>query len=433
MKTYDKYKETEYQWIGSIPINWETKRIKFVCSDIFPGATPSTDKKEYWDGNIPWVPSGCCHDCDVNEAPKYITELGLQNSSTRIIPANTTIIALTGATCAQLGYLTINSCANQSVVAFVENKKKAYSKFLFYALRAARSSILTSQTGGAQAGINVEDCKNIILAFPPLEEQRVIADFLDAKTAELDKEKENLLNQMELLKVLKSSVITKAVSGGLRGERDSYESRLFGISIPKDWTVKQLKFALSGIQDGTHGTFERIAEGKLLLSAKNIAEDGIEIGDNEAHISEDDYRGIISNGYPQKGDIAICCVGTIGRCCLYEFDQPLAFQRSVTFLRPNRDHFAKFLLYVLRSNLVSSQLEKNKKTATISGIYMGDIAQLMIPVPPLAEQKQIATYLDSRTAQIDEQIALQEQQIQLIEELKQSIISQAVTGKIKVI
>lgn len=70
--------------------------------------------------------------------------------------------------------------------------------------------------------------------------------------------------------------------------------------IPKDWNVCKLKRIAERLTDGTHGTYERTSEGYLLLSAKNVFEDGLHIGENESLISEEDYQSIISNGFPKK-------------------------------------------------------------------------------------------------------------------------------------
>lgn len=94
-------------------------------------------------------------------------------------------------------------------------------------------------------------------------------------------------------------------------------------NIPLDWNAKKVKYVISDIKDGTHGTFDRVESGELLLSAKNVFDDGIRIGENESEISILDYKSIISNGFPKRNDVLLCCVGTIGRCCVYEYDQSI--------------------------------------------------------------------------------------------------------------
>lgn len=206
-------KDSQISWLGQIPEHWEVKRMKEICLDVFTGATPSTNQPEYWDGNIPWIPSGCCHDCEVYEAPKYITNEGYKSSSTRWIPAETTIMAITGATCAQVGYLKFDTCANQSVIAFLGNRHYTNARYLFYALRSFRNIILMKRTGGAQAGINTEDCKHILVTLPPLSEQQEIASYLDQKCADIDAIIANCTTQIEKYKTLKRALINEVVTG----------------------------------------------------------------------------------------------------------------------------------------------------------------------------------------------------------------------------
>ena len=197
--------------------------------------------------------------------------------------------------------------------------------------------------------------------------------------------------------------------------------------IPEHWEVRTLKTMLSGLQDGTHGTFENIISNYLLLSAKNITDNGLQFSDLERTISENDYKAIVSNGYPQKGDILLCCVGTIGRCCIYNYDKIYAFQRSVSFLRTNKNESNSFLLYLLRSQICTTQFLMLARTSAQSGIYLSTLANLIIVTPSLFEQQSIAAYLDQKCGEIDELITLQEEMITKLQSYKQSVITEAVT------
>ena len=101
--------------------------------------------------------------------------------------------------------------------------------------------------------------------------------------------------------------------------------------IPTSWHLKRVKYVIEDIKDGTHSTFGRVDSGEVLLSAKNVFDDGLHISENESEITHEDYLQIVSNGFPKKNDVLLCCVGTVGRCCVYQLDKPLAFQRSVSF------------------------------------------------------------------------------------------------------
>ena len=199
-------------------------------------------------------------------------------------------------------------------------------------------------------------------------------------------------------------------------------------NIPLNWNAKKVKYVISDIKDGTHGTFDRVESGELLLSAKNVFDDGIRIGENESEISIADYKSIVSNGFPKRNDVLLCCVGTIGRCCVYEYDQSMAFQRSVTFLRPLQQTNARYLKYALQSDstLVQEQLLINKSAQ--DGLYMGSVRELIIPYPnSKSEQQAIADFLDKECAQIDNIAADLEKQIELLQQYKKSLITETVT------
>ena len=94
----------------------EYKKINELTT-VVTGGTPSTRKNEYWDnGDIPWLQSGCCQNCDVDSTEKYITKEGYNNSSTHMMSADTVMIALTGATAGKVGYLKFEACGNLSLI-----------------------------------------------------------------------------------------------------------------------------------------------------------------------------------------------------------------------------------------------------------------------------------------------------------------------------
>ena len=155
---------------------WEQRKLGDCCN-IFAGGTPSTAIPEYWiDGNINWLPSGNIQDCYINscDIKTKITKKGLEHSSTKMIKKDTALLAMTGATCGKSGYLTCDSTANQSVMAFETNKLN--SRFLYYTFQKNKNLILSFQAGGAQAGINKETCIKFEFKFPSDLEQKQISN-----------------------------------------------------------------------------------------------------------------------------------------------------------------------------------------------------------------------------------------------------------------
>lgn len=175
----------------------EYKKICEITS-VVTGGTPSTSVDEYWaGGSIPWLQSGCCQNCDVNEAEKFITQAGYDNSSARLMPKDTVMIALTGATAGKLGYLNFEACGNQSITGILPCDL-LNQKFLFYYLISKRPQILSDCVGGAQAHISQGYVKNIHVPMCPLAVQEKIVKILD-KTMEIIVSRKRELEELDNL------------------------------------------------------------------------------------------------------------------------------------------------------------------------------------------------------------------------------------------
>lgn len=197
--------------------------------------------------------------------------------------------------------------------------------------------------------------------------------------------------------------------------------------VPEHWNIIQFRRVVENIKDGTHGTHSRENNGFPLLSAKNVFNDGIHIHDNESQISEEAYKLITSNGFPRKNDLLITCVGSIGRCCVYPFDNPIAFQRSVAFLRLNKNSVPQFYKYFVESICYQEQLRANIKLSIQGGVYLGTLVSLYVSLPPQKEQTAIAHYLDTKLGEIDALIGKQQTLLEKLAEQRTAVITHAVT------
>ena len=177
----------------------EYKRIDELTT-VVTGGTPSTAVSEYWEnGSIPWLQSGCCQNCDVNSTEKYITQLGLDNSSARMMPIDTVMIALTGATAGKIGYLNFEACGNQSITGIFPCEE-LNQRFLYYYLISLRPKILSDCVGGAQAHISQGYVKNIRVPVFSLEKQSKIAECLNKAQSIIDYRQKQLQSLDELIK-----------------------------------------------------------------------------------------------------------------------------------------------------------------------------------------------------------------------------------------
>lgn len=188
-----------------------------------------------------------------------------------------------------------------------------------------------------------------------------------------------------------------------------------------------LKRRLISLRDGTHGSFERVANGVPLLSAKNISTGHLDISESESCISEVDYQSIHRNGYLKRGDILLSIVGSIGNAAVFDTSECVAFQRSVAVLRPDPTLLPRFLYYQLQSPTFQAQLQMAVKLSAQGGVYLSDLGEASILVHPPDVQEAIVGYLDRETGRLDALVAAKERVLGLLAEKRRALITQAVT------
>lgn len=440
MKRYETYKETNHKWYPVIPKEWKVCKVKHIAK-TYAGGTPSTVKTEYWNkGNIPWLPSGKLQNGDIAKAEKFITEEGLNGSSTKWIKSNTVLVALTGATCANIGYLKFKACANQSVVAIDEFKDKANSRFLYFMFLMMRKQILTHQTGGAQAGINDGNVKNLYLTLPSLQEQTQIANYLDYKTGLIDAiiaQKETLIKK---LKEQRQAIINEAVTKGLNPDVKLKDSGIEWLGeIPEHWKVCKFRYKF----DTTKG---------LTITKANLQEQGIPcVNYGEIHSRygfelnpEVHNLKYVSEEYLETNKVSLLSKGDFvfadtsediegaGNFTHLNSGIPTFAGYHTIIARLNDNSHFRFIAYFMDSSSYRSQIQNLVKGVKVYSITNKILKDTILFFPPKEEQKMIAEYIDIKVKKIFMSTEKLEKSIQKLKEYRQSLISEAVTGKVDV-
>ncbi len=184
-------------------------------TDSFSGGTPSRSKSEYYGGNIPWIKSGEVNDRFISNVEESITQLGLDNSSAKIVPSNSILVAMYGATAGKVAINLINAAVNQAVLAIVP-KENICLYFLFYFLEYQMDKTLRLVQGG-QPNLNAGIIKDILIDLPCLAEQQKIASVLSAADAEIT----TMQNQLDNLKLQKKALMQQLLTGKRRVKVDS--------------------------------------------------------------------------------------------------------------------------------------------------------------------------------------------------------------------
>jgi len=181
-----QYLKSELDWIDVIPSHWRKDKIFRVADLVTSGGTPQSGNEAYYDGDIYWIQSGDLNDSYITETEKKITNEGLSNSSAKLFPSNTLLIAMSGASIGKLGIQTMEAATNQACCAIIP-AKKIEVKFLYYFFWAMREKLISDAYGGGQPNISQSVIKQTYFYYPTdLNEQKEIIQYLDKVCADID-------------------------------------------------------------------------------------------------------------------------------------------------------------------------------------------------------------------------------------------------------
>ena len=177
-RQYEYYRDKllSFDNVGGQEVEW--KKMGEVCKNICSGGTPLTSKPEYYDGNIPWLRTQEVDYCEIHSTLRNITQLGLKNSSAKMIPANCVIVAMYGATAAKVAINKIPLCTNQACCNLEIDEKQALVRYVYQWI-CKQYEVLKAMGEGSQHNINAKKVKDFKIPIPSLEEQRRIVSILD--------------------------------------------------------------------------------------------------------------------------------------------------------------------------------------------------------------------------------------------------------------
>jgi type I restriction enzyme, S subunit len=181
------------------PRSWKILPLEEVCIKITSGGTPSRTRPDFYEGGlIPWVKTQELTDDWIHNTDEKITEEAISSSSAKLLPANTVLMAMYGATVGQLGMLKSPMTCNQACCALIVDPAKADFRFLYYQLRHSRTQLKSLATGGAQQNLSGALIKSLLYPFPSIDEQKRIAGILGSldDKIELNRKMNETLEQM---------------------------------------------------------------------------------------------------------------------------------------------------------------------------------------------------------------------------------------------
>lgn len=424
-----KMKDIGIEWIGEIPEGWEVAPLKRFTS-IQTGNTPSKtfDSNYYASTGIPWIkPDNLGYSHSISKTSEHLTSEGALCA--RIMPPNTVYVCCIGSL-GKVGYSSISCACNQQINALIFNDLMFW-KYGYYLTIAQESQYLLFGNGNVLQIINSTSQGNIACVLPPLENQHLIACYLDSVCSDIEVLISKTRSSIEEYKKLKQAVITQAVTKGVRGEREMKDSGVEWIGkVPKEWDVRKLKAVSARINVGVvirpseyfddNGTVP-------FLRGINVKEYTIS-SENMVYISQTSNRAL-SKSQVHTGDILIVRDGNIGASCVVPSCYNGANVVSMVIVTPNNNCDSRFLCYSLNSEVGKTQFTLTKIGSALTHTSVSAVSDILSPVPSREEQYEIADYLDAKCAEIDKLIAKKEQLVKELESYKKSLIYEVVTGK----
>ena len=194
--------------------DWEVKTLGEVCLTT-AGGTPLKSKREYYEnGDIPWLLSGEVCQKEITSSKNFITRIGVENSSAKLYPPDSVLIAMYGATAGQAGILRFEATSNQAVCAILPNEQYL-PEFIYYFFLNEKKTLVAKAAGNAQPNISQKKIKDTSIPVPPLAEQERIVDKLDALSEETKRLEAIYERKKAALSELKQSLLQKAFAGEL--------------------------------------------------------------------------------------------------------------------------------------------------------------------------------------------------------------------------
>ena len=345
---------------------------------VVTGGTPSTEKREYWDnGSIPWLQSGCCQNCEVNSAGKYITQEGYDNSSTRMMPADTVMIALTGATAGKVGYLNFAACGNQSITGILPCGA-LNQRYLFYYLISQRHKILADCVGGAQAHISQGYVKNIKVPVLSLVEQEQVVEVLTQLNNIISMRRK----EIGLLDTLVKSRFVETFGNPLNGTAKYPIHQVGEVANlvdpqPSHRTppVEENGVPYVSIKDCDYKTGKIDFEGARKVSPTVL----------EEHL----------NRYTlHEGDFVIGKIGTIGNPVFIPARDDYTLSANIVLVQPNRELVSPyFLKYSFESDFVERQFAEAKNSTSQAAFGIQKVRTVKVMNPDLDVQNKFENFV----------------------------------------
>lgn len=412
MKRYEKYKPSGIEWIGEIPEHWKYLRLKWVTKFFYGESLKNEDREE---GDVPVFGSNGIvgyHSKAITEAPCLI--IGRKGSYGKINYSE-------------------SPCFPIDTTYFIDRKvTKNDLRWLFYVLPVLKLDAYSKDS--AVPGLSREEAYDNILPVPTIDEQSAIANYLNCKTAQIDDLIAKKQKLIDMLNEEKTAIINQAITKGLTPNAPMKDSGIPWLGeIPTHWEVVPMTKYLESIIDYRGRTPTKSNSGIFLVTARNIKNGTINYSLSEEYILEEEYYTTMRRGELEIGDVLFTTEAPLGEAANVDRTDVAVAQRIIKFRGKRGALNNYYLKHWIMTPTFQQNLYSYATGSTAIGIKASKLFNLKLLLPPVFEQEQIVAFVSDKTDKSNNTISRFGKEIGLLKEYRTALISEVVTGKVKVI
>lgn len=402
------------------PSNWPVLSIQSVCDRVTSGGTPSRRVPEYYGGSIPWVKTKELNDDWISATEESITDAALSSSSAKLLPPNTLLMAMYGATVGKLAILERPMTCNQAACAMIVNPSRADFRYLFYQLLNARSQIASLASGAAQQNLSASTIKSLEFPFPSVGEQHEIGKTLSAFDDKIASNNEAIRLMEELGAALLLSRVRTDSAGGL-----AVSERTLGDFLLVLETGSRPR---GGLKDGTVGI--------VSLGAQHVQSAGVSKHDDFRKVPAD-FVATMRRGRLEDGDVLVYKDGGkpgnfVPHVSAFGFGFPVdvaVINEHVYRVRATPGISQALLYWILRSRWLDWEMRKRGTGVAIPGLNSSNFRTL--PFPAL-ERADVFFLNDALSPLLEKMLRLGAENSR-VSELRNALLPELLSGNVRVV
>jgi len=435
LSKYSKYKDSGVEWIREIPEHWEINKLNFLGDFSASGIDKHINKSESQVKIVNFTDIFSNSKKILTKKINYmIVTTPETNRVKNLLKKGDLIFLPSSETYEDLGK---SALVNEELINTSFSYHVIRFQFKYNICHSYRKYMTNNHTilhqfqkngkGTTRKIIGRNIFKKIIVLIPPLQEQKKIANYLDQKTEQIDKAISQKKELIKLLKERKEILIKDAITQGIDKTASMMESGIKWLGkVPKHWDIKKGKYLFKEID-------ERSKDGKEeLLSVSHMTGVTPRSEKNVTMFMSEDYTG---SKTCQKDDLVINIMWAwMGALGVSDREGIVSSSYGIYRQREPNTFNSSYLEYLLRTNDYIAEYNRRSTGLHVSRLrlYSDRFLDMKMAIPPIEEQNAIINFIKENNSKIDKAINLQEEQIERLKELKETLIDSCVTGKVKV-